>query len=621
MKNKAFKRTIALILALISLVSTIVVPINVSAANDYWIDVTSDVYLHSEPYKDSPKTDAVYVGETYRVIDECTNSFGNLWFKTELGYLYSGHTKKHTKHVAIMCGPGSTSYEFIDPDNHNKVVYSGDDICGCGAKCGEGTYTRKKENHFFENKVCVSCGYQAVYQTETFSEPVYIVIVDNNTPIYAEPTRYSLRKGTLNNEDTTKSTGKITNMYNNVWFALDSGGFVYSDHIADHIHKGVKSSAFPTNTTYNSIDENKHHIIKSYDKLCSCNFKVGSYSEESDERHNFDSNNKCNDCTYQRPVSIMLPETTTTTEPSTEPESKFTPQYANTVCIETATIKGEKIDSYTESHLNSHSYVEVYEKLCPTCGISYSEGHNSFSTYESEYYVDSVTEDHFTDTNEFGESVCTICGFNVTRALLNKDDALMQIHLSLGTLGISPFVGQVFDAIDAALYLLEGEYAEAGLSAMSLVPYAGIGSGVSRVTNTASDYIRSIERRKDLSKLVDKGIGSIDDILIDGQKGYGSFASFKYHNGGRAGDGKAWHHIVEQVQGKASRSGFSSELINNPANLIPLTNEEHKLITRYYNSVYDAVSGMKVRDYMSSLSYEEQYEFGLKAMKNLGILP
>lgn len=616
---KKSKKLLSIFLALLTLVGTLSVPLDVSAACDYWVDVTADVYLHSEPYKDSKKTEAVYTGDTLRVLEEYTNSYGNLWVKTEQGYLYSGHTKKHTKHVAIMCGPGNTSYEFIDPNNHNKVVYSGDDICACGAKCGEGTYTLKKENHFFENQVCIPCGYQAVYKLEEFSEPVYIQIVDNNTPIYAEPTKFSTRKGTLNNGDTTKSIGKTKNVYGHTWFAVDSGGFVYSDHIADHIHKGVKSSAFPTNTTYTCIDENKHHIIKSYDKLCSCNFKVGSYSEESEARHNFNSNNYCNDCKYQRPVSIMLPETVTTTEPPTEPETKFTPPYANTVCIETATIKGEKIDSYTESHLNSHSFIEVYEKLCPTCNVSYSEGHNSFSSYESAYYVDSVTEEHFTDTNEYGESYCTVCGFNITQALLNKDDALMQIHLSLGTLGMFPVVGEAFDAIDAALYVLEGEYAEAGLSAMSLVPVFGNSSGALKIANTSSDIIRSYDRKKDLAKLLDSGIDSVDDIFIDGHQSYRSFASFKYHNG-RAGDGMEWHHIVEQVQGKASRSGFSSEWINNSANMIPLTKDEHKLVTRYYKGKLPGTN-ISIRDYMSTLSYEEQYKQGLEILQELGIIP
>ena len=137
MKNKAFKRTIALILVLISLFSTVYsTPIVVNAACDYWVDVTADVYLHSGPYTDSARTEAVYIGEAYRIIDECTNNYGNLWLKTDNGYLYSGHTKKHTKHVAIMCSPDTTSYEYIDKDNHNKVV-SSYDVCGCGAKCNE----------------------------------------------------------------------------------------------------------------------------------------------------------------------------------------------------------------------------------------------------------------------------------------------------------------------------------------------------------------------------------------------------------------------------------------------------------------------------------------------------
>lgn len=622
MKNKAFKRTIALILALISLVSTIVVPINVSAANDYWIDVTSDVYLHSEPYKDSPKTDAVYVGETYRVIDECTNSFGNLWLKTELGYLYSGHTKKHTKHVAIMCGPGSTSYEFIDPDNHNKVVYSGDDICGCGAKCGEGTYTRKKENHFFENKTCVSCGYQAVYKTDDFSEPVYIQIVDNNTPIYAEPTRYSTRKGTLNNEDITKATAKVTNMYNNVWFAVDSGGYVYSDHIADHIHKGVKCGQGWYDYQQNN-GESHLKLNNNGGEFCSCGFQVAdnSVTHTIEEKHQFNNDLICEKCGYKSVVSTATTTTTTeaakvaTTAPAIDTSHFYVDTEIKTGCSSTSYERGELISSTIDKgNIKHHYIVDIYEKACASCGGLVSEGHKN-NDNTSKYITEKTAVDHHFLTNDLGQEYCDICDFNVALFLAENEIMLLKVQIALSIVGQLPYLGEGADIIDGLIAFSHGDIADGLLSFSAAVPFSGNAPGTANIINKAIDYNKSSERLKELSKLANKTDIKMSDIFNSSDIYFSNFNNYKKVMG-TAPEGFHIHHLVEQSQ--VNRAGFKAELVYSTANSIIIDAETHYKITRFYNSSFQGYASF--RDYITTLPFEQQYQLGLQVLQTFDVI-
>ena len=95
---------------------------------------------------------------------------------------------------------------------------------------------------------------------------------------------------------------------------------------------------------------------------------------------------------------------------------------------------------------------------------------------------------------------------------------------------------------------------------------------------------------------------------VQGQ-GYNSYSAFKSANGS-AGEGKQWHHIVEQCQ--ARKSGIDVQLIQNTANIIAIDVNTHKEISALYSSKADYSKGLTVRNWLVGQSYEEQYEFGLK---------
>jgi hypothetical protein len=97
-----------------------------------------------------------------------------------------------------------------------------------------------------------------------------------------------------------------------------------------------------------------------------------------------------------------------------------------------------------------------------------------------------------------------------------------------------------------------------------------------------------------------------------------SFSSFKY-NMGRAGDGQAWHHIVEQNKNNVTK--FGNQLIQNTNNLIRLPDragEIHRQISGFYSSIQPDVTGsttQTVRQWMSTQSFEEQFKFGMDVIK------
>jgi hypothetical protein len=83
------------------------------------------------------------------------------------------------------------------------------------------------------------------------------------------------------------------------------------------------------------------------------------------------------------------------------------------------------------------------------------------------------------------------------------------------------------------------------------------------------------------------------------------------------GSGNEYHHIVEQ--GGDNSDNFTPEQLQSTKNIIPLPGPIHDLVSAHYSSEYDD-SGKTVRDWLSGQSFDEQYKYGLKALRDLGIV-
>ena len=104
-------------------------------------------------------------------------------------------------------------------------------------------------------------------------------------------------------------------------------------------------------------------------------------------------------------------------------------------------------------------------------------------------------------------------------------------------------------------------------------------------------------------------------------QGFNSFSAFKRVMG-PAGSGQAWHHIVEQTPGNIAK--FGNQAIHNTTNLMKLPNGAgsiHAKLSGHYSSKQFFTNGQTVRQWLSTKSYQEQYDYGIKMLKQFGWIP
>lgn len=113
-----------------------------------------------------------------------------------------------------------------------------------------------------------------------------------------------------------------------------------------------------------------------------------------------------------------------------------------------------------------------------------------------------------------------------------------------------------------------------------------------------------------------KFISSVNGLPVN--QGYDSFDKLKTAIGS-AGEGNHWHHIVEQSQ--IGKSGFTAQQIHNTSNIIAVDASTHAKITGHYNTTtFEFTNGKSVRDWLAGQSYENQYAYGIKILKEFGVI-
>jgi|SRR6218665_130270 len=89
---------------------------------------------------------------------------------------------------------------------------------------------------------------------------------------------------------------------------------------------------------------------------------------------------------------------------------------------------------------------------------------------------------------------------------------------------------------------------------------------------------------------------------------------------GRAGDGRAWHHIVNQNSSNIAQ--FGTQAIHNTNNVVNVPNGRgtiHDKISRYYQGIDKKISDkQRVRDWLKGKSFRFQYDFGIEKLKEFG---
>ncbi|MFP2903218.1 hypothetical protein ACLEQD_44175, partial [Corallococcus sp. 4LFB] len=105
-----------------------------------------------------------------------------------------------------------------------------------------------------------------------------------------------------------------------------------------------------------------------------------------------------------------------------------------------------------------------------------------------------------------------------------------------------------------------------------------------------------------------------------GARSWGSFSALKRARG-PAGQGKQWHHIVEQTDGNVQR--FGPQALHNTENVIALDEAIHQQISRYYSSKDPFTTGgqTSVRQWLSGQSFQAQRDFGRMILMRYGVVP
>jgi hypothetical protein len=87
---------------------------------------------------------------------------------------------------------------------------------------------------------------------------------------------------------------------------------------------------------------------------------------------------------------------------------------------------------------------------------------------------------------------------------------------------------------------------------------------------------------------------------------------------GPAGEGKQWHHVVEQTPGNVER--FGPHALHNTENVIAVDKALHQQVSAFYSSKRRFITGtdaLTVREWLSTQSFEAQRAFGLRALENI----
>ncbi|MFU2078356.1 RHS repeat-associated core domain-containing protein [Avibacterium endocarditidis] len=126
----------------------------------------------------------------------------------------------------------------------------------------------------------------------------------------------------------------------------------------------------------------------------------------------------------------------------------------------------------------------------------------------------------------------------------------------------------------------------------------------------------SVEQYQAYKKLRNLGLSAKEATKYS--KGFDSFSQFK-RVVGPAGKGQAWHHIVEQTPSNIAK--FGANKIHNINNLIKVPHGKgtiHSQISGFYSSKAPFTQGKTVRQWLSSQTFSEQFEFGIEQLQRLG---
>ena len=144
----------------------------------------------------------------------------------------------------------------------------------------------------------------------------------------------------------------------------------------------------------------------------------------------------------------------------------------------------------------------------------------------------------------------------------------------------------------------------------TLTTFTGMG-GITKtgIKFSVKKIIKEIAKRR-----AAKSAQAVDQGFAVGA-GFRSFSQAKRVLG-PAGEGKQWHHLVEQTPGNVGR--FGPQVIHNTGNLVRLDTAVHRQVSGYFSSKQPFTGGQTVRQWLSGQSYARQQQFARQVMERFG---
>ncbi len=163
----------------------------------------------------------------------------------------------------------------------------------------------------------------------------------------------------------------------------------------------------------------------------------------------------------------------------------------------------------------------------------------------------------------------------------------------------------------------------AGEAASNLVPGLDVIGDAAMIADLAAMGRELARQKQDMDAAVEfakKGPRKLEELRVDMEdKSLPSYDAFKKIDiekvYGPAGDGYEYHHIVEQ----SAEGDVSASDLNSTRDIVRIP----KLLHEEINSAYakkDDDTKMSIRDELKGKSFEERYDRGMTAMRELGII-
>lgn len=119
-----------------------------------------------------------------------------------------------------------------------------------------------------------------------------------------------------------------------------------------------------------------------------------------------------------------------------------------------------------------------------------------------------------------------------------------------------------------------------------------------------------------------RGMGPSSTLLDEVRaKGIGFDSGRRLRAAMSPATGEHIHHIVEQTPANVAR--FGAQTIHNTANAVPVASTTHigkGSISAYYSGKDVFTNGLRVREWLSTQSFDDQYRFGLRVLSDFGAI-